>query len=134
MDIGILCIITSKRKRFKAYARYIGEVQGEIGAWVGVEVPIPFGDSYTSSCGDAGSTGDKVRGDDRGVSRLEVWEGIMVVVMVVRTAPWHGQEPEKINVDYFFQNDPYHRPEPTILQGLHQRMGRSLLQPSYKPR
>jgi hypothetical protein len=58
MDIGIPCIITSKRKRFKAYARYIGEVQGEIGAWVGVEVPIPFGDSYTLSCGgDAGSTG-----------------------------------------------------------------------------
>jgi hypothetical protein len=28
----------AKRKRFKAYARYIGEVQGEIGAWVGVEV------------------------------------------------------------------------------------------------
>lgn len=66
LDIGIPCIIASKRKRFKAYARYIGEVQGEIGAWVGVEVPMPFGDSYTSPCGgDAGSTGDKVHGDDR---------------------------------------------------------------------
>jgi hypothetical protein len=66
LDIGIPCIIASKRKRFKAYARYIGEVQGEIGAWVGVEVPIPFGDSYTSSSGgDASSVGDKVHGDDR---------------------------------------------------------------------
>jgi hypothetical protein len=26
LDIGIPCIISSKRKRFKAYARYIGEV------------------------------------------------------------------------------------------------------------
>ena len=66
LDIGIPCIIASKRKRFKAYARYIGEVQGEIGAWVGVEVPMPFGDSYTSSSGgDASSVGDKVHGDDR---------------------------------------------------------------------
>jgi hypothetical protein len=74
LDIGIPCIISSKRKRFKAYARYIGEVQGESGAWVGVEVPMPFGDSWTTSSGgfgsggDAGSVvGDKVFGerDDR---------------------------------------------------------------------
>ena len=68
LDIGIPCIIASKRKRFKAYARYIGEVQGESGAWVGVEVPIPFGDNWTSSSsvGDASSVGgDKVHGDDR---------------------------------------------------------------------
>ena len=68
LDIGIPCIIASKRKRFKAYARYIGEVQGESGAWVGVEVPIPFGDNWTSSSsvGDANSVaGDKVHGDDR---------------------------------------------------------------------
>ena len=45
LDIGIPCIISSKRKRFKAYARYIGEVLGETGPWVGVEVPIPIGDS-----------------------------------------------------------------------------------------
>ena len=67
LDIGIPCIISSKRKRFKAYARYIGEVQGESGAWVGVEVPMPFGDSWTSSStGDASSLGgDKVQADDR---------------------------------------------------------------------
>ncbi|KIM37117.1 hypothetical protein M413DRAFT_31068 [Hebeloma cylindrosporum] len=45
LDIGIPCIISSKRKRFKAYARYIGEVLGESGPWVGVEVPIPIGDA-----------------------------------------------------------------------------------------
>ena len=67
LDIGIPCIIASKRKRFKAYARYIGEVQGESGAWVGVEVPMPFGDSWTSSSGggvgDAGSVA--VAGDNK---------------------------------------------------------------------
>lgn len=40
LDIGIPCIISLKRKRFKAYARYIGEVEGEDGPWVGVEVPV----------------------------------------------------------------------------------------------
>lgn len=40
LDIGIPCIISSKRKRFRAFARYIGEVLGECGPWVGVEVPI----------------------------------------------------------------------------------------------
>ncbi|KAJ7086874.1 hypothetical protein B0H15DRAFT_844186 [Mycena belliarum] len=39
LEIGIPCIISSKRKRFKAFARYIGEVEGEAGPWVGVEVP-----------------------------------------------------------------------------------------------
>ena len=65
LDIGIPCIISSKRKRFKAYARYIGEVQGESGAWVGVEVPMPFGDSWTTSSGGFGSGGDagSVAGD-----------------------------------------------------------------------
>ncbi|KAG6916252.1 hypothetical protein DXG01_007709 [Tephrocybe rancida] len=43
LDIGIPCIISSKRKRFKAYARYIGEVEGEDGPWVGVEVPVSDG-------------------------------------------------------------------------------------------
>ncbi|KAG5642183.1 hypothetical protein DXG03_003446 [Asterophora parasitica] len=43
LDIGIPCIISSKRKRFKAYARYIGEVEGEDGPWVGVEVPVSEG-------------------------------------------------------------------------------------------
>lgn len=40
LDIGIPCIISSKRRRFKAFARYIGEVEGELGPWVGVEVPF----------------------------------------------------------------------------------------------
>ncbi|EIW78740.1 hypothetical protein CONPUDRAFT_167664 [Coniophora puteana RWD-64-598 SS2] len=43
LDIGIPCIISSKRKRFRAFARYIGEVEGEVGPWVGVEVPIGDG-------------------------------------------------------------------------------------------
>ena len=46
LEVGIPCIISSKRKRFKAYARYIGEVEGETGPWVGVEVPMPIGDSW----------------------------------------------------------------------------------------
>ncbi|KAF8625832.1 hypothetical protein AX15_005168 [Amanita polypyramis BW_CC] len=49
LEIGIPCIITSKRKRFKAYARYIGEVEGELGPWVGVEVPMGSGDSWAWS-------------------------------------------------------------------------------------
>ena len=44
LEIGIPCIISSKRARFRAYARYIGEVEGELGPWVGVEVPI--GDAW----------------------------------------------------------------------------------------
>ncbi|KAI0630919.1 hypothetical protein C8Q77DRAFT_1062198 [Trametes polyzona] len=40
LDIGIPCIISSKKARFRAYARYIGEVEGEVGPWVGVEVPL----------------------------------------------------------------------------------------------
>jgi len=42
--VGIPCIITSKRARFRALARYIGEVEGELGPWVGVEVPM--GDTW----------------------------------------------------------------------------------------
>ncbi|KAG9034590.1 hypothetical protein FRB95_013043 [Tulasnella sp. JGI-2019a] len=40
LNIGIPCIISSKRTRFRAFARYIGEVDGESGPWVGVEVPL----------------------------------------------------------------------------------------------
>ncbi|KAF8830214.1 hypothetical protein HHX47_DHR2000647 [Lentinula edodes] len=40
LSIGIPCIVSSKRKRFRAFARYIGEVEGELGPWVGVEVPV----------------------------------------------------------------------------------------------
>ncbi|PPQ89789.1 hypothetical protein CVT25_008168 [Psilocybe cyanescens] len=60
LEIGIPCIISLKRKRFKAYARYIGEVVGERGPWVGVEVPLPvggdsWGDGSGSGFGLAGS-------------------------------------------------------------------------------
>ncbi|KAI9451958.1 hypothetical protein F5148DRAFT_528064 [Russula earlei] len=44
LEVGIPCIITSKRARFRALARYIGEVEGELGPWVGVEVPM--GDAW----------------------------------------------------------------------------------------
>ncbi|GLB45122.1 putative CAP_GLY [Lyophyllum shimeji] len=50
LEIGIPCIISSKRKRFKAYARYIGEVEGEEGPWVGVEVPVS--DAWGGAGGD----------------------------------------------------------------------------------
>ncbi|KAG8925168.1 hypothetical protein FRC02_009876 [Tulasnella sp. 418] len=40
LNVGIPCIIASKRSRFRAFARYIGEVEGETGPWVGVEVPV----------------------------------------------------------------------------------------------
>ncbi|KIY46654.1 hypothetical protein FISHEDRAFT_46946 [Fistulina hepatica ATCC 64428] len=55
LEIGIPCIITSKRKRFKAFARYIGEVEGEDGPWVGVEVPIPGGGDHWGSDSDSTS-------------------------------------------------------------------------------
>ncbi|KAF9456177.1 hypothetical protein BDZ94DRAFT_1327146 [Collybia nuda] len=54
LEIGIPCIISSKRKRFKAYARYIGEVEGELGSWVGIEVPV--GDSWGT---DRDADGDR---------------------------------------------------------------------------
>jgi hypothetical protein len=40
LNVGIPCIITSKRTRFRAFARYLGNVVGEYGPWVGVEVPL----------------------------------------------------------------------------------------------
>ena len=40
LSVGIPCIITSKRSRFRAFAKYIGEVEGERGPWVGVEIPV----------------------------------------------------------------------------------------------
>ncbi|KAJ7116119.1 hypothetical protein C8R43DRAFT_1038512 [Mycena crocata] len=48
LEIGIPCIISSKRKRFKAFARYIGEVEGEAGPWVGVEVPAGAADGIAA--------------------------------------------------------------------------------------
>ncbi|KAI5996377.1 hypothetical protein EDD15DRAFT_2252195 [Pisolithus albus] len=52
LEIGIPCIISSKRRRFRAFARYIGEVLGENGPWVGVEVPIGAGDAWVGDAGD----------------------------------------------------------------------------------
>jgi hypothetical protein len=46
LNIGIPCIVSSKRAKFRAFARYIGEVEGEDGPWVGVEVPVS--DSWDS--------------------------------------------------------------------------------------
>ncbi|KAG8745733.1 hypothetical protein FRC10_007213 [Ceratobasidium sp. 414] len=40
LNIGIPCLIISKQAKYKAFARYIGEVHGELGPWVGVEVPV----------------------------------------------------------------------------------------------
>ncbi|KAK7044999.1 hypothetical protein R3P38DRAFT_3347228 [Favolaschia claudopus] len=51
LEIGIPCIISSKRKRFKAFARYIGEVEGESGPWVGVEVPASAADGLGNPSG-----------------------------------------------------------------------------------
>lgn len=51
LQVGIPCIITSKRARFRALARYIGEVEGELGPWVGVEVPM--GDTWPGDKLDA---------------------------------------------------------------------------------
>lgn len=52
LEIGIPCIISSKRRRFRAFARYIGEVLGEHGPWVGVEVPVGAGDAWVGDAGD----------------------------------------------------------------------------------
>ncbi|KAF7319759.1 hypothetical protein MKEN_00758300 [Mycena kentingensis (nom. inval.)] len=49
LEIGIPCIISTKRKRFKAFARYIGEVEGEAGPWVGVEVPASTADAMADN-------------------------------------------------------------------------------------
>ncbi|KAG9095453.1 hypothetical protein FS749_010413 [Ceratobasidium sp. UAMH 11750] len=40
LNIGIPCLIISKQAKYKAFARYIGEIRGELGPWVGVEVPV----------------------------------------------------------------------------------------------
>ncbi|KAH7886811.1 hypothetical protein F5I97DRAFT_1808109 [Phlebopus sp. FC_14] len=53
LEIGIPCIISSKRKRFRAFARYIGEVAGERGPWVGVEVPMTGVGGESAWVGDA---------------------------------------------------------------------------------
>lgn len=63
LDIGIPCIISSKRKRFRAFARYIGEVEGEVGPWVGVEVPI--GDGWAGDPSDGRQWNDGTWGGVR---------------------------------------------------------------------
>ncbi|KIJ15860.1 hypothetical protein PAXINDRAFT_176366 [Paxillus involutus ATCC 200175] len=74
LDIGIPCIISSKRKRFRAFARYIGEVHGERGPWVGVEVPVEswVGDASDGRAWHDGSWGG-IRYFDIGSSGSE-WE------------------------------------------------------------
>jgi len=52
LEIGIPCIISSKRRRFRAFARYIGEILGERGPWVGVEVPMGSGDAWVGDLCD----------------------------------------------------------------------------------
>ncbi|KAJ2912999.1 hypothetical protein MD484_g7423, partial [Candolleomyces efflorescens] len=70
LDIGIPCIISSKRKRFKAYARYIGEVAGEEGSWVGVEVPLQ---SVSSFSGSGDSWGDRSAAVYSSMSMSSAW-------------------------------------------------------------
>ena len=78
LEIGIPCIVSSKRKRFKAYARYIGEVQGEYGPWVGVEVPIPLGESWTDRDLDRGWQGTQWNdGTWDGIRYFDIGNGMM---------------------------------------------------------
>jgi hypothetical protein len=118
LDIGIPCIIASKRKRFKAYARYIGEVQGESGGWVWkylcllaiaghrhrelVLVMLAVWRQWqrqeaTKFMGEEEMIGNGVmeRGVGYNILRLEVWEdlnGIMVVVVVRAKIEHLGEE------------------------------------------
>lgn len=78
LEIGIPCIVSCKRKRFKAYARYIGEVQGEYGPWVGVEVPIPLGESWTDRDLDLGWQGTQWNdGTWDGIRYFDIGNGMM---------------------------------------------------------
>lgn len=55
LAIGIPCIVAARRRRFRAFARYIGEVTGEAGPWVGIEVPASSADeTMTNSWADQG--------------------------------------------------------------------------------
>lgn len=93
LEVGIPCIITSKRARFRALARYIGEVEGELGPWVGVEVPM--GDTWPGDKLDArawhdgtwggvryfeiGSAADWNFGDDMRGTRRRRLEGLSTI-------------------------------------------------------
>ncbi|KAI0002559.1 hypothetical protein BJV74DRAFT_882177 [Russula compacta] len=70
LQVGIPCIITSKRARFRALARYIGEVEGELGPWVGVEVPM--GDTWPCDKLDARAWHDGTWG---GVRYFDIGSG-----------------------------------------------------------
>jgi hypothetical protein len=72
--VGIPCIITSKRARFRALARYIGEVEGELGPWVGVEVPM--GDTWPGDKLDARAWHDGTWGGVRyfGIGSSADWD------------------------------------------------------------
>ncbi|KAF8320431.1 hypothetical protein DL93DRAFT_2052982 [Clavulina sp. PMI_390] len=70
LQVGIPCMISSKRKRFKAFARYIGEVDGEDGPWIGVEVPLSEG--WTSERLQGRDWND---GSHKGVRYFEVGAG-----------------------------------------------------------
>ncbi|KII84313.1 hypothetical protein PLICRDRAFT_167831 [Plicaturopsis crispa FD-325 SS-3] len=87
LEIGIPCIISSKRKRFRAYARYIGEVEGELGPWVGVEVPV--GDSWP---------GEKLEGRDWNDG---TWGGVRYFEIGGAGSEWgdYGDAPRR-RVDY----------------------------------
>ncbi|KAK2459858.1 hypothetical protein APHAL10511_008122 [Amanita phalloides] len=88
LEIGIPCIISSQRKRFKAYARYIGEVEGEYGPWVGVEVPMGSGDSW----GWAGEREDG-SGHDHGRQWHDgTWGGIRYFDIGVAGSEWDYPE------------------------------------------
>ncbi|PPQ81000.1 hypothetical protein CVT26_003679 [Gymnopilus dilepis] len=79
LEIGIPCIISSKRKRFKAYARYIGEVIGETGSWVGVEVPLPVVDSWGDGDGNKSKMDDDRQWNDGswgGIRYFEIGGGL----------------------------------------------------------
>ncbi|KDQ15159.1 hypothetical protein BOTBODRAFT_158818 [Botryobasidium botryosum FD-172 SS1] len=78
LNIGIPCMISSKRSRFKAFARYIGEVQGERGPWIGVEVPV--GESWGA---------DKLEGRDWNDGSLG---GVRYFDIGGTSADWEAEE------------------------------------------
>ncbi|KAI3608505.1 sulfite reductase beta subunit [Moniliophthora roreri] len=57
LDIGIPCVILLTKRRVKAYAKYIGQIQGEEGSWVGVEVP-----SSSTGPGKTSTNGTNTKG------------------------------------------------------------------------
>ncbi|KIK68207.1 hypothetical protein GYMLUDRAFT_68088 [Collybiopsis luxurians FD-317 M1] len=87
LSIGIPCIVTSKRKRFRAFARYIGEVEGERGPWVGVEVPI-------NDSSERDKDKDVVMGDSRPWNDGS-WQGIRYFDLLSKTQSGSGEAEEE---------------------------------------